>query len=66
MPEKSLVVLYGSQTGTAESFGNLLMREAKQRGFKARSLDLEEYEPDDLKDHRQATAAAFVLGLKLE
>ncbi|KAL1528574.1 hypothetical protein AB1Y20_009915 [Prymnesium parvum] len=49
-PRGPLVILWGSQTGTAEAYGNLLMREAKQRGFKARSVDLEDYDPYDLKD----------------
>lgn len=49
-PRGPLVILWGSQTGTAESFGNVLMREAKQHGFKARSVDLEDYDPYDLKD----------------
>ena len=47
-PNGPLVILWGSQTGTAEGFGKTLAREARQRGFKARSIDLEDYEPDDL------------------
>ena len=49
-PRGPLIILWGSQTGTAETFGNTLMREAKQRGFKARSLDLEDYEAEELKE----------------
>eukprot|EP00964_Phaeocystis_antarctica_P005606 scaffold3058_cov65-Phaeocystis_antarctica.AAC.9 len=47
-PNGPLVILWGSQTGTAEGFGKTLAREARQRGFKARSIDLEDYEPDEL------------------
>ena len=49
-PRGPLVILWGSQTGTAEEFGSVLMREAKQRGFKARSLDLEDYAADELQE----------------
>ena len=47
-PNGPLVILWGSQTGTAEAYGATLAREARQRGFKARSVDLEDYEPDEL------------------
>ena len=41
-PNGPLLILWGSQTGTAESFGKILMNEARQHGFEARSIDLEE------------------------
>ena len=44
----------GSQTGTAEGFGNDLMREARQRGFNAKSLDLEEYDHTKLSEEDEA------------
>ena len=47
-PNGPLLILWGSQTGTAEGFGQTLMREARQRGYNARSLDLEDYDPADL------------------
>jgi NADPH-ferrihemoprotein reductase len=47
-PTGPMLILWGSQTGTAERFGKLLMNEARQRGFDARSVDLEEYEPEQL------------------
>ena len=49
-PNGPLVIVWGSQTGTAENFGNMLAREARQRGFKAKSVDMEDYEPDELKE----------------
>ena len=54
-PNGPLVILWGSQTGTAEGFGETLAREARQRGFKARSIDLEDYEPDELAEEELAT-----------
>ena len=47
-PNGPLIILWGSQTGTAEGFGATLAREARQRGFKASSVDLEDYKPDEL------------------
>ena len=44
-PNGPMLVLWGSQTGTAESFGKLLVSEARQRGYDAISMDLEEYAP---------------------
>jgi hypothetical protein len=49
-PHGPLVILWGSQTGTAEGFGNELAREARGRGWDAKSVDLEEYEAEDLAD----------------
>lgn len=47
-----MTILWGSQTGTAEGFASVLMREARQHGYAARSVDLEELEPDELADTR--------------
>ena len=47
-PRGPLLILWGSQTGTAEGFGNELMREARAKGFNAKSVDLEEYTGEDL------------------
>jgi len=41
-PSGPLVVYYGSQTGTAESFAKTVCREAAPRGFRARAVDLED------------------------
>ena len=53
-PRGPLIILWGSQTGTAEGFGNDLMREARQRGFNAKSLDLEEYDHTKLSEEDEA------------
>lgn len=43
-------IFFGSQSGTAETFAGDLADEAKAYGFKAKVIDLEEYEPEDLSD----------------
>ena len=47
-PNGPLLILWGSQTGTAEDFASTLAREARQGGYHARSVDLEDYEMEDL------------------
>eukprot|EP00591_Stephanopyxis_turris_P005689 CAMPEP_0195509034 /NCGR_PEP_ID=MMETSP0794_2-20130614/2079_1 /TAXON_ID=515487 /ORGANISM="Stephanopyxis turris, Strain CCMP 815" /LENGTH=704 /DNA_ID=CAMNT_0040636145 /DNA_START=57 /DNA_END=2171 /DNA_ORIENTATION=+ len=50
-PGGYLTVLYGSQTGTAESFAIELEREGESHGFCVRIIDLEDIAtPDDVKD----------------
>jgi NADPH-ferrihemoprotein reductase len=53
-----LVVCFGSQTGTAEEFAQVLVDEACDLGFAAELVDLEELEVDTLADER---AAIFVM-----
>jgi len=48
LPPKPLVVLYGSQTGTAEGLAKKTSREAEKRGFAPRLVDLAKYETVDL------------------
>jgi len=45
-----MTILWGSQTGTAEGFAAVLMREARQRRYAARAIDLEELEPEELQE----------------
>lgn len=42
--ERRLLVLYGSQTGTAQDVAERVGREAKRRHFTARVLAMDEYE----------------------
>jgi len=58
-PRGPLVILWGSQTGTAEGYGNELARAARQRGFNAKSVDMEEYEPETLCD--EAAPVIFLM-----
>merc|ERR1719295_208740 len=43
-----LRIFFGSQSGTAESFAFDMEKEAKQFGFAAKAIDLEDYDPEDL------------------
>ena len=52
LPNGPLTILWGSQTGTAERFGDMLMREARQRGYDAKSVDLEEFDTARLAEER--------------
>lgn len=39
-----ITILYGSQSGTAEGFAEELQEEAKKKGFKAKAVDIEDYD----------------------
>jgi len=43
-----IVVLYGSQSGTAEGFAEEIQEEAKKKGFKAKAMDIEDYDRSKL------------------
>lgn len=47
-PAKPLVVLYGSQTGTAEGLAKKASKEAQQRGFAPKLVEMAKYETVDL------------------
>ena len=47
-PAKPLVLLFGSQTGTAESLAKKASKEAEKRGFKPKLVDMAKYETVDL------------------
>jgi sulfite reductase (NADPH) flavoprotein alpha-component len=47
--KKSLVILYGSQTGTAEQFAKKIANESAQHGFAARVLEANAFASVDLK-----------------
>ena len=47
-PAQPLLVMYGSQTGTAEGLAKRLAKEAAQRGFAARVLELNAFASVDL------------------
>ncbi len=48
VPGKPLLVLYGSQTGTAEGLARKLHKEAQQRGLVSRMLAMDALQPADL------------------
>ena len=47
-PAMPLVLLYGSQTGTAEGLAKKASKEAEKRGFKPKLVDMAKYETVDL------------------
>jgi sulfite reductase (NADPH) flavoprotein alpha-component len=47
-PPKPLVVLYGSQTGTAEGLAKKMKTEASKRGFEPKVVDMAKYDSLDL------------------
>jgi sulfite reductase (NADPH) flavoprotein alpha-component len=47
-PPKPLVLLYGSQTGTAEGIAKKTSKEAEKRGFAPKLVDMAKYETVDL------------------
>src|SRR5216110_1594914 len=49
-----LLVLFGSQTGTAEGLAKRIARESEQRGFAPRVLALNDYEQANLASGGQA------------
>ena len=51
-PAGKLSIYFGSQTGTAEGFARTIMEEGKDKGFEARMVDLEDFDPEELKDSK--------------
>jgi NADPH-ferrihemoprotein reductase len=43
-----MFIYFGSQTGTAEGYARVVMEEAKQQGFDGQTVDLEDFDPDQL------------------
>lgn len=43
-PGGRVAILFGSQTGTAEGFADVLKKEGRKHGFAAHAIDLEEYD----------------------
>lgn len=44
-PAGELLIYFGSQTGTAENFAKTLQSEGRKKGFDAKVVDLEEFDP---------------------
>lgn len=52
-PGGRVAILFGSQTGTAEGFADVLKKEGRKHGFAAHAIDLEEYDFEtSLKDEK--------------
>jgi len=53
-PAGELKIYFGSQTGTAEGFANVLKEDGRRMGFDAQVIDLEDFEGDELIDGEKA------------
>jgi len=47
-----LLILYGSQTGTAEEFAGQCATESRRYGFYGKAVDMVDYDPENLKDEK--------------
>ncbi|CAM9097253.1 unnamed protein product, partial [Ectocarpus fasciculatus] len=53
-PDDTINVYFGSQTGTAESFAQIIAAEGRRHGFHVNVVDLEEFSASDLLEKRKA------------
>jgi len=53
-PGGKMIVFFGSQTGTSEGFARITMEEARERGFDAEICDLEDFDPESMKEPKLA------------
>jgi NADPH-ferrihemoprotein reductase len=62
LQKKDLVIFWGSQSGTAESFANRLVRDCRSRfGLDALSADLSDYDPSSISSIPTSKLAIFVI-----
>ena len=61
-PAKPLVVLYGSQTGTAEELAKKTSKEAQKRGFAPKLVDMAKYETVDLSKEQNVLVITSTYG----
>ena len=60
--KKDLVIFWGSQSGTAESFANRLVRDCRSRfGLDALSADLSDYDPSSISSIPTSKLAIFII-----
>jgi NADPH-ferrihemoprotein reductase len=60
--KKDLVIFWGSQSGTAESFANRLVRDCRSRfGIDALSADLSDYDPSSIASIPTSKLAIFII-----
>jgi NADPH-ferrihemoprotein reductase len=51
-PAGKMSIYFASQTGTAEGFARTIMAESHKAGFEAKMIDLEDFEPEQVKNAR--------------
>lgn len=47
-PAGKMQIFFGSQTGTAEGFARIIQSEGQKKGFDAKLMDLEDFDPEQL------------------
>lgn len=47
-PAGRMNIFFGSQTGTAEGFARIIQSEGQKKGFDAKLMDLEDFDPEQL------------------
>lgn len=52
-PGGRVAIFFGSQTGTAEGFAEVLKKEGRKHGFDAHAIDLEEYKAGEFLKHEK-------------
>jgi sulfite reductase alpha subunit-like flavoprotein len=62
LPEKDIYIYFGSQTGTARSFAQLLDAEATHRGLSSRVVDLLHFDPLNFRRHKCIIICAATYG----
>jgi sulfite reductase (NADPH) flavoprotein alpha-component len=62
VPTEPLLIMYGSQTGTAEQLAKRVATEAGRRGFAPRVLDMNAYTSVDLKQERRLVLVTSTWG----
>ena len=59
---KSVTVLYGSETGNAETLANVFATEFKRRGVRAKCIAMDDYDLDDLPNQDQVFCVVSTCG----
>ena len=60
--KKSIVIFWGSQSGTAEGLANRLVRDCRSRfGLDALAADLSDYDPESIANIPEAKFAIFII-----
>ena len=61
-PAGPLTVFFGSQTGTAEGFAEIIAQEGKKRGFNTNVVDLDDFDEEEFKGSRLAVCLLSTYG----